>query len=303
MLLRSSIATLLLLTAVNGAGKQPHTTAKPTPPIDPVAARHEIEAANQAFIVALKQADLKAIADAFEPDAILLPPGADAVRGRDAITKFFAGFVARATIVETSSMTLDVTVSGQSAYETGLYTMTTRTGDAPEVADHGKYVVVWNHDSDGHWRMARDISNTSVSAADARQTAVRAKGDAVMPFSLERTLHVFDKTETGGTQRVVARDSSPDQIDMIRSHLQAIARDFAARDFADPARIHGLDMPGLAELRSARPDDLSVSYGRIENGAQIIYTAATPALVEAIHRWFDAQVSDHGHDAAIAPGA
>jgi uncharacterized protein (TIGR02246 family) len=164
MLIRSSIATLLLVAGADCVAKQSHnTTAKTEAPIDPVMARREIEAANQTFIVALKKPDLKAIADTFESDAILLPPGADAVRGRDAIVKFFAGFVARTTIVETSSVTLDVTVSGQSAYETGLYTMTTRAGGAPEVADHGKYLVVWNRDSDGHWRVARDMSNTSLS--------------------------------------------------------------------------------------------------------------------------------------------
>ena len=150
-------------------------------PIDPVVARKAIEAANQSFIIALKKNDAKAIADTFESDAILLPPSADAVHGRDAISKFFAGFVAGVVIDETSSMTLDVSVAADTVYETGLYTMTTHTGNAAPVADHGKYLTVWKHDSDGHWRIAREISNTSVAPAVATQPSPNSsqQGDAV----------------------------------------------------------------------------------------------------------------------------
>ena len=299
MLIRIPIAMLLALACTDCIAKQSHNTkAKPEAPIDPVTARREIESAHQDFIAAMKKPDLKAIADAFEADAILLPPGVDAVRGRDAIAKFFAGFLAHTTIVETSSVTLDVTVSGQSAYETGLYTLTTRAGDAPAVADHGKYVVVWNRDGDGHWRAARDISNTSIPATtDLRQNEVREKGAAVMPFSLDQTTPVFGKTESGGIQRVVACNAPPDQVTMIRTHLRSIATAFASRDFSDPAHIHGADMPGLTELQAAKPEDLTVNCSEMENGAQIVYAANTATLVDAMHRWFDAQVSDHGHDA------
>ncbi|MEP6483961.1 MAG: SgcJ/EcaC family oxidoreductase [Rudaea sp.] len=134
-------------------------------PIDPVAARKSIEAANQNFVVALKKHDAKTIADAFEPDVIFLPPGMDALHGRDEVSKFFAAFMAASTIDETGSITLDVSVAANTAYETGLYTMTTRSGNAAPVADHGKYLCVWKHDADGHWRIAREIFNTSIAPA------------------------------------------------------------------------------------------------------------------------------------------
>jgi uncharacterized protein (TIGR02246 family) len=170
------LAVLIVLLACNVAqAKQARSIGKvktvPEAPIDPVVARKAIESANQDFIVALKKHDAKAIADAFEPDAILLPQGADAVHGRDAIAKFFAAFTANAVIDETSSVTLDVTVAASTVYETGLYTMTTRAGNAPPVADHGKYLCVWKHDSDGHWRVMREISNTSVAPAAAAAPA------------------------------------------------------------------------------------------------------------------------------------
>jgi len=51
-----------------------------------------------------------------------------------------------------------------------------------------------------------------------------------------------------------------------------------------------------------------VTYRELADGAEIDYVAHTPALIAALHAWFDAQLSDHGHDAATsvpvaAPGA
>jgi uncharacterized protein (TIGR02246 family) len=169
MRIRFFLAIVALLASTGINAKQSKNIGKIKPateaPIDPVAARKAIEAANQDFIVALKKHDAKAIADAFEPDAVLLPPGADALHGRDEISKFFTSFVATATIDETSSVTLDVSLAANTAYEIGLYTMTTRTGNSAALADHGKYLCVWKHDSDGRWRVAREISNTSIAQA------------------------------------------------------------------------------------------------------------------------------------------
>ncbi|HEX4481578.1 MAG TPA: SgcJ/EcaC family oxidoreductase [Rudaea sp.] len=131
-------------------------------PLDPAVSRKAIESANQDFIVALKKKDTKALAEAFEPEAILMPAGADALHGRDQISKYFAAMVANSTIDEASSLTQDVTIAAHTAYETGLYTFTTRTGGAAAVADHGKYLIVWQFDDDKKWRILREIANTSV---------------------------------------------------------------------------------------------------------------------------------------------
>lgn len=141
----------------------------------------------------------------------------------------------------------------------------------------------------------------SASAAETtgeRQAEVRQRGAEVMPFALADTLHVFEKTADGGVQRVLARPGHADQLAPIRAHLQAIARQFETRDFSGPAHIHGDDMPGLAELRSAAKDELSVVYRELDEGAEVTYTGTNETTRAAIHRWFDAQLSDHGHDAS-----
>jgi hypothetical protein len=147
--------------------------------------------------------------------------------------------------------------------------------------------------------MAIVPARADTASAD-RQDEVRRNGAQVMPFSLDQTLHTFDRTESGGIQRVRVRADAADQVAMIRSHLRAIARSFSDRDFSAPAHIHGADMPGMAQMRAAGPGDLTVRYRDIDGGAEITYTGRTPQIVDAVHRWFDAQLSDHGRDAATS---
>jgi hypothetical protein len=130
-----------------------------------------------------------------------------------------------------------------------------------------------------------------------RQAAVAERGEAVMPFDLDRTTHRFTKTDTGGVQTVVADDpTDTGQITPIQEHLRREAERFGRGDFSDPTRIHGADMPGLTALRDGF-DKIIISYQPTSDGARISYTTNDPELVTALHLWFDAQVGDHGRHA------
>jgi len=83
---------------------------------------------------------------------------------------------------------------------------------------------------------------------------------------------------------------------LIQSHLKEESERFRKGDFSDPAKIHGDDMPGLAQLK-AGAKEINVRYTALPDGAEIRYQANDPKLVMAIHQWFSAQVSDHGHHA------
>ncbi|MGO4660135.1 hypothetical protein AB4Z34_36120 [Ensifer sp. 2YAB10] len=139
---------------------------------------------------------------------------------------------------------------------------------------------------------------TSQAADTQRQTEVARLGSDVMPFSLNATTHIFTKTSDGGTQRVVAKDASDmQQTKLVRQHLRDIQTQFLKGDFSGPSHVHGKRMPGLAELQSATPGQISITYKDVDGGAEIAYRTADAKLVSAIHDWFDAQVSDHGKDA------
>ena len=135
------------------------------------------------------------------------------------------------------------------------------------------------------------------AAAPTRQAHVHHMSHHVMPFDMARTLHIFRMTETGGVQKVIARDpKDSEQIALIRRHLQHEAERFQRGDFGDPARLHGPDMPGLAELQAGALR-IAISYAPLPDGGQITYRTTDLHLLTALHRWFGAQLSEHGADA------
>ena len=139
----------------------------------------------------------------------------------------------------------------------------------------------------------------TAGAADAQRHAeVARRGADVMPFDVKATTHVFTESSGGGSQRVVAKDASDGrQIRLVREHLRDIQTRFRKGDFSGPSRIHGNDMPGLDQLRSAKPGQVSVAYRDVDGGAELTYRTRDPRLVTALHAWFGAQLSDHGSDA------
>ncbi len=129
----------------------------------------------------------------------------------------------------------------------------------------------------------------------ARQAEVATRGAQVMPFDLQSTTHLFSKAADGGIQQVVAKvPGDESQIRLVREHLQQITDQFRKGDFSSPERIHGLAMPGLAELREARQGEVRITYQDIPSGGQVRYSTSDKVLVAALHAWFDAQLSDHG---------
>ena len=129
-----------------------------------------------------------------------------------------------------------------------------------------------------------------------RRAEVAEVGGMVMPFDLERSTHVFEITDFGGLQLVSSDDADPEQIRLIRDHLRHEAERFSRGDFHDPAMIHGEDMAGLHALVTGH-DRLSVTYRDVPHGGEIRYASEDAELIEAIHAWFGAQVTDHGDHA------
>jgi hypothetical protein len=135
------------------------------------------------------------------------------------------------------------------------------------------------------------------SVAQTTQQRIHHRSHLVMPFDMSKTLHIFRMTETGGVEKVIARDPGDSvQIRLIRQHLEHEAGKFQHGDYSDPARLHGADMPGLHELH-ANAARIRVTYRQLPNGAQITFHTRDLASLTAIHRWFGAQLSQHGADA------
>jgi hypothetical protein len=56
--------------------------------------------------------------------------------------------------------------------------------------------------------LAAGAAQSLEKASKARQEEIERRGAQVMPFSLERTLHIFTKTKSGGIQQVIPKDQS-----------------------------------------------------------------------------------------------
>jgi hypothetical protein len=137
----------------------------------------------------------------------------------------------------------------------------------------------------------------SVCNAQTPQAHVHSMAHSVMPFDMSKTVHVFRMTETGGVQSVIAKDAqATGQVELIRQHLRHEAMQFEAGNYSDPAALHGSDMPGLKDVQ-AGADAIRVSYAELPSGASITFETQDLHLLTALHRWFGAQLSEHGADA------
>lgn len=133
--------------------------------------------------------------------------------------------------------------------------------------------------------------------AQTQQEHVHSMSHSVMPFEMAKTVHVFRMTESGGVQRVIVKDlSESQQIRLIQQHLAEEAARFQHGDYSDPASLHGPQMPGLTDLQRGA-ERIKVSYSKLPEGAEITFETTNLHLLTAIHRWFGAQLSEHGADA------
>jgi hypothetical protein len=132
---------------------------------------------------------------------------------------------------------------------------------------------------------------------NTRQQIVHDMGSNVMPFSINNTVHIFEKTITGGIQTIEVKDPK-NTIDLpkIRDHLQKEVANFNEGNFEDPSKVHGANMPGLDILKT-NYSKLKSTYLQTPAGAKITYESSDEVTKSALYSWFDAQLSDHGDDA------
>lgn len=137
----------------------------------------------------------------------------------------------------------------------------------------------------------------ATALADTRQEQVHHHAGHVMPFDMAKTTHVFVMTERGGVQKVIAKDARDEaQVELIRQHLRHEYENFSRGNYADPATLHGQGMLGLADLQ-AGARKIAVRYAALPDGAELTFETRDLHLLTAIHRWFGAQLSEHGADA------
>lgn len=131
---------------------------------DAGAVRQTIESANARFLDALKRGDTTAAVSNYADDAIVMMPNEGSWRGRDGVRGGFAGFLSQLSVKDAKLNTENVMVGGDLAVETGTFEWTLLPKGGKEIKDKGKYMTVWKRNSDGSWKIVRDINNSDLPA-------------------------------------------------------------------------------------------------------------------------------------------
>ncbi len=103
---------------------------------------------------AVNAGDAAAAAEFYAEDAVLMPPGAERIEGRENIEAFWRDFLKDGPKLDVE--TLDVATGGGIAYEVGTVTVTMPGAEAPLT---GKYIWTWEGTESGEPKVKADIWN------------------------------------------------------------------------------------------------------------------------------------------------
>jgi ketosteroid isomerase-like protein len=109
--------------------------------------------------------DLGKTVSFYSADAIVMPPNAPAATSSEAIRKVWQDLLASpGLVISWKTGKVEVAKSGDLACLSGAYELTINDASGKPVNDHGKYVEVWEKQSDGKWKCGTDIWNSDLPA-------------------------------------------------------------------------------------------------------------------------------------------
>src|SRR5258708_24669527 len=128
---------------------------------------------------------------------------------------------------------------------------------------------------------------------DRHHEGVVERGDQVMGFSHEKSVHHFRLYADGGAIEAEANDAQDAAgRDAIRTHFGHIAAMFAAGDFSAPMLIHEQNPPGTEEMKRLR-EAIQYSVENTERGGRIRITTKDPDALQAVYKFLRFQIADH----------
>lgn len=110
-------------------------------------------------IASINDGDVEALLTLVTEDTVCMPPNEPAIVGKEALQKWGQDLLSQFTIELTGS-TEEVQVSGDWALQRYSMTVTmTPTAGGESVQENGKGIHIYERQSDGSWKLARDIWN------------------------------------------------------------------------------------------------------------------------------------------------
>jgi uncharacterized protein (TIGR02246 family) len=160
------LGAVLLITAFGCTGADTGDSAEKASSevVDVAAVEAAIDAANAKFVDALKAGDVPAALNNYAADAIVMMPNSPAWQGTEAISNGFKEFLSAMKLTEFTVLPNTVIVGGDIAVEHGGGEWTFQPAKGAPIKDKVKYVTVWQKQSDGSWKIIRDINNSDLPA-------------------------------------------------------------------------------------------------------------------------------------------
>jgi len=161
-------ATAVILFAMTGCNQPP--PAAPAPPDTHDADVKAITDDEVQWNKDWAAKDSDRILSHYADDAVLMAPGTEAAKGKDAIKSGIAGMVAdKALSLTFKANQVDVAKSGDLAYTQGDYQMTvTDPKTHKAINDHGTYVTTYRKQADGSWKAVADIATSGPPPAPVK---------------------------------------------------------------------------------------------------------------------------------------
>jgi uncharacterized protein (TIGR02246 family) len=117
----------------------------------------EIQALNEKFVAAVNSGDFASVAQMYQPEAIILPPGGQIAQGHKAIQAFWTGMSDFGSDLWLTSQDVK-SLGATSAREIGTFRFKSKGPQARTV--EGKYLAVWVKTGD-LWMINSDVWNTN----------------------------------------------------------------------------------------------------------------------------------------------
>jgi ketosteroid isomerase-like protein len=125
--------------------------------------KKDVQAGEKRWLDAFNSGDAAGVVAQYEPAGRLMAPNAPIMQGADAMEPFVKGFVASGA--QLAFTLLAVHESPDMCAAVGQYEMTIPVPGGEPQHDSGKFIEVWRRQSDGSWKLADDIFNSSLPVA------------------------------------------------------------------------------------------------------------------------------------------
>jgi len=102
----------------------------------------------------------------YSDDAIVLPPNATSAATKDAGRNVWRDmFASPGLVIGWQPTRVQVAKSGEMGWVSGTYELTMNDASGKPINDRGKYLEVWEKQTDGNWKCAADMWNSDLAAS------------------------------------------------------------------------------------------------------------------------------------------